>query len=116
MSRRKLLTSAAQPAPPLGKMHTEDEMRVYIRERYRINATKRTVEDWRLSGEGPPFRRSGRTPLYEEHDIDAWALRRLSRAHRCTAEEQAPSPDATPAPQRAPVKRRVRSAPEPIAS
>ena len=79
--------AAAQPAP-IGKIRNAPEQRVYLRERYGIDVSLRTLQDWRITGQGPPFRRSGRSPLYEEFDTDAWALRRL-RAHRSTSEEQA---------------------------
>jgi hypothetical protein len=79
--------AAAQPEP-LGKMRDAPEQRVYLAERWGIKVSLRTLQDWRVTGQGPPLRRSGRTPLYEEFDTDAWAMRRLSRSHRSTTEEQ----------------------------
>jgi hypothetical protein len=78
----------AAPPVQLGKMRTAPELRVYLRERYGKEVSLRTLQDWRVRGDGPPFRRFGRTPIYEEYDTDAWVLRHLSRAHRSTSDER----------------------------
>jgi hypothetical protein len=33
----------------------------------------RTLEKWRLTGEGPVFRKFGKRVLYAESDLQAWA-------------------------------------------
>ena len=33
----------------------------------------RTLEKWRVKGEGPAFRKFGRKVVYSERDLEAWA-------------------------------------------
>jgi predicted site-specific integrase-resolvase len=33
----------------------------------------RTLEKWRLTGEGPAFRKFGKKVVYAESDLEAWA-------------------------------------------
>ena len=33
----------------------------------------RTLEKWRLNGEGPAFRKFGKKVVYAESDLEAWA-------------------------------------------
>jgi hypothetical protein len=33
----------------------------------------RTLEKWRILGEGPAFRKFGRKVVYSERDLEAWA-------------------------------------------
>jgi excisionase family DNA binding protein len=45
-----------------------------------LGLSPRTLEKFRLSGEGPAFYKFGRRCLYQKADLDAWAIgrRRLS--------------------------------------
>ncbi|MCK8788169.1 helix-turn-helix domain-containing protein [Roseomonas sp. NAR14] len=48
----------------------------------RANSSVRTVQRWRVSGEGPPFVRLGPRKIgYREADIEAWVAAR-TYAHR----------------------------------
>jgi len=44
------------------------------------------LEQLAHSGKGPPFRKFGRTPLYDWGDALAWAERRLSAPRHSTSE------------------------------
>ena len=37
-----------------------------------LQHSERTLERWRLSGEGPQFVKAGRRVLYRECDLEAW--------------------------------------------
>jgi hypothetical protein len=40
----------------------------------------RTLEKWRLTGDGPAFRKFGKTVRYAESDLQAWADRQLRKS------------------------------------
>lgn len=42
----------------------------------RIQRPERTLERWRLTGEGPPFVRLGRRVAYRVADVERWLARR----------------------------------------
>lgn len=37
------------------------------------NLSPRTLEKWRVTGEGPAFIKFGRKVVYSERDLEAWA-------------------------------------------
>jgi hypothetical protein len=37
------------------------------------NLSPRTLEKWRVLGQGPAFRKFGRKVVYAESDLEAWA-------------------------------------------
>lgn len=39
--------------------------------------SERTLERWRVSGEGPPFAKLGRRVLYRQSDLDDWIASRV---------------------------------------
>ena len=45
-----------------------------------INTPERTIERWRLSGEGPAFHRLGRMVRYRRSDAEAWLAARAFRS------------------------------------
>jgi hypothetical protein len=64
----------------------------YLRERQGYG-TPSSLAKWRVTGEGPPFRRSGRLVLYDPDDIDSWAESKLTAPLRSTSEiREAPAP------------------------
>jgi hypothetical protein len=74
------------------------EAAAYMLQRCRYG-TPRSLAKWRVTGEGPPFRRSGRLILYDPDDIDSWAEARLTRPLRSTSEiREAPAPRKIAAP------------------
>jgi predicted DNA-binding transcriptional regulator AlpA len=48
-----------------------------------LGVSSRTVEVWRLTGDGPAFVKIGRLCRYRRADVDAWLL---SRTRRSTAD------------------------------
>ena len=58
----------------------------YIVERYRIPCSFKTLTNLAWKGGGPQFRRAGRIALYAQHDLDAWAIARMSPPVASTAE------------------------------
>ncbi|MCI0601188.1 MAG: helix-turn-helix domain-containing protein [Beijerinckiaceae bacterium] len=47
--------------------------------------TASTLAKLAVSGDGPPFRKRGRIPLYRAADLEAWALSQLSSPMRSTS-------------------------------
>ena len=58
----------------------------YLYFKHGICVAATTLAKWAVSGEGPPFQRDGRWPLYPRSDLDRWAERRLSPVVSPTAE------------------------------
>jgi predicted DNA-binding transcriptional regulator AlpA len=42
-----------------------------------LRLSERTLERWRVSGDGPPFAKLGRRIGYRESDLEAWINSRL---------------------------------------
>jgi len=45
-----------------------------------LHLAPRTLERWRLVGEGPPYRKFGRRALYNQEDLEHWAAAQDIRA------------------------------------
>jgi hypothetical protein len=59
----------------------------YIRETYAIPCVTTTLAKYACStGDGPPFRKAGKFPIYAREDLDEWAKRRLGKLMRSTSE------------------------------
>ena len=43
----------------------------------RLTLSERTLERWRVSGEGPPYAKLGRRVLYRQSDLDEWIAARV---------------------------------------
>ena len=56
----------ATPAPLTLAMSTKEAARL-------LSVSHRTMEDWRLSGQGPPFRKWGRLVRYHMNDLKSFA-------------------------------------------
>lgn len=54
-----------------------------------LRLKRRTLEKYRVTGGGPPFRRFGRHVRYEIHDLDEWADRRFRAS---TSDKRASGP------------------------
>ncbi|MFD5277518.1 helix-turn-helix transcriptional regulator [Pseudarthrobacter sp. NPDC058362] len=50
----------------------------------KLGVSRRVIDEWRITGQGPAFIRVGRTPRYRPEAVDAWLL---SQEHLSTAEE-----------------------------
>ncbi len=88
-SKAQLPDSTAQQATAIGPMLDDNEISQRLRERWNIRLTARGIAYLRSAGQGIPFYRDGKRPVSTEHDVDAWALRRLGRLRRSIADEQA---------------------------
>jgi hypothetical protein len=58
----------------------------YIRQTYAIPCVTTTLAKYACTGDGPPFRKAGKFPIYSREDLDAWAKRRLGKLMRSTSE------------------------------
>jgi hypothetical protein len=56
----------------------------YLREVHALSLSAHTLENLACKGEGPQFRYSGRIPIYETSDLDAYALARLGEKRQST--------------------------------
>jgi len=45
-----------------------------------LRLSERTLERWRVSGDGPPFARLGRRIGYREADLETWIASRIYRS------------------------------------
>lgn len=68
------------------KFHESASAADYIREKYGHRCSTAWLAKLRVVGGGPTFRKAGRTPIYAEDDLDAWARSRLSGPMRSTSE------------------------------
>jgi hypothetical protein len=58
----------------------------YLYRKHGITIAVTTLAKWAGSGDGPPFQKDGRWPLYRLSDLDSWAERRLSPVVTSTSE------------------------------
>src|SRR5262245_12725670 len=63
----------------------------YLEEKYGIHRAPATLAKLAVLGDGPPFRRDGRIPLYSTDDLDQWATSRLGTLMRSTSDGASPS-------------------------
>jgi hypothetical protein len=54
------------------------EVREYLYRRHGIRVAVTTLAKWAVSGDGPPFQKDGKWPVYPLSSLDDWAERRLS--------------------------------------
>jgi hypothetical protein len=64
---------------PLKRLLRRCEAAKYIREIWGIPCSPKTLAKLFCIGGGPLVRKSGRIPLYDENDLDAWVASKLSR-------------------------------------
>jgi hypothetical protein len=58
----------------------------YLADTWRISCSTATLAKLAVAGNGPEFRKAGRTPLYPQDGLDAYARSRLSRRVRSASE------------------------------
>ena len=58
----------------------------YLRSRWGIPCSEKTLAKLACVGGGPVFRRCGRTPLYTPPDLDAFAESKIGKPVRSTSE------------------------------
>jgi hypothetical protein len=63
-------TAAHAPSsPPTGNFESENELSK------RCGISARTLQGWRLKGNGPPYVRAGKRVLYPRHSTEEWLFR-----------------------------------------
>ena len=58
----------------------------YLRQRWGVPCSEKTLAKLACIGGGPAYRRFGRIPLYDAADLDEFARTRLGRPVRSTSE------------------------------
>jgi hypothetical protein len=58
----------------------------YLSDTWRISHSVATLAKLAVAGSGPEFRKAGRTPLYRQDGLDAYAQSKISRRVRSTSE------------------------------
>lgn len=72
--------------PPRLRRH---EVPAYLMEKHGIPIALATLNKIASTGGGPAMQYAGRIPLYTPESLDAWAMDRLSKPVRSTAERSA---------------------------
>lgn len=68
---------------------TRQEAAAYVRERYGLPCSPRTLAKLATVGGGPVYRRAGLRALYAPADMDEWVASRMSAPVRSTSELEA---------------------------
>ncbi len=58
----------------------------YLQETWNIPHSAGTLAKLAVTGDGPEYRKAGRTPLYPQDGLDSYARSKLTRRVRSTAE------------------------------
>lgn len=58
---------------PVVRLHTE------IEEAARLNLSKRTLQAWRVRGDGPPYHKLGALVRYDPAQVDEWLSQNAQR-------------------------------------
>ena len=66
----------------------------YLREKYCIPCSEKTLAKLACIGGGPPYHKAGRFPLYPRDSLDAWATTKLGPLVRSTSEAEQLRKDA----------------------
>jgi hypothetical protein len=61
----------------------------YLHERYGITVAVGTLNKWATTGEGPPFAKFSRWPMYRLDQLDAWSEAILSETANSTTAHDA---------------------------
>jgi hypothetical protein len=70
-----------------GRLLRRKDAAAYVQDRYGFPCSPKTLAKLAcVSSDGPPFRKAGRTPLYPQTGLDAWAQRKLGPLVRSTSE------------------------------
>jgi hypothetical protein len=61
----------------------------YLQSKFGMRCAKQTLAKLAVIGGGPKFHLANRTPLYAPHDLDDWAMSKISGPRLSTSEEAA---------------------------
>jgi hypothetical protein len=90
--RRRIKREPQNPTPPSPELTTprrllrRHEAAAYIEQTWGIPFSPGTLANLAVTGDGPAFYRTGRYPLYDTPDLDAYARRRLGPKIHSTSE------------------------------
>ncbi len=65
------------------------EVPPYAKDKYGVTISVQRLAVLAVTGEGPQFRKLGRTPYYSPEDIDRWLNERLTKPATSTAAHKA---------------------------
>jgi hypothetical protein len=68
------------------QLFRREEAARYLRDFWKIQLSAGTLAKLAVTGEGPEYRKSGRTPLYPQDALDSYAQSRLTKRVRSTTE------------------------------
>jgi hypothetical protein len=68
------------------RLFRREEATRYLQDTWSIPHSVATLAKLAVTGSGPEFRKSGRTPLYPQDGLDSYARSKLTRRVRSTAE------------------------------
>jgi hypothetical protein len=94
---RRLLADAKLREQALQLLASEDQRALlstkaaseYLRDRWGLKRSVRTLQQMRRDGDGPRYRRSGNDVVYAPVALDLWVRERFGTEVRSTAEEAA---------------------------
>jgi hypothetical protein len=66
--------------------HTRKSAAEHLKKKQGAPISESTLAKWAVDGRGPPFRRIGRNAIYEETDLDLFALSRMTPKISSTSE------------------------------
>lgn len=58
----------------------------YLEQKHGLTLAVATLAKYATVGGGPPYNKSGRFPLYEPAQLDAWAVKRLGPVRTSTSD------------------------------
>jgi hypothetical protein len=64
------------------------EAAIYVLTHWGMPLSYRTLAKLAVTGGGPAYRKAGKFPLYEAHDLDEWVQGRLGPKVKSTTEQQ----------------------------
>ena len=70
-------------------LRRRDAAAEYVRTQWGIPCSPKTLAKLAVTGGGPVFRKAGRTPLYPQDGLDAWASGKLGPRIRSSSENEA---------------------------
>ena len=85
-----------EKSEPARRFYRRDAAALYLRERWGLRCSTKTLAKWACQGGGPRMSYSGRFPVYDEADLDAWAFNRMRGPFCSTAEAMAAEGEGEP--------------------
>jgi hypothetical protein len=71
---------------PKSRLLRRREAAWYVRAKWGVPLSNRTLAKLAVIGGGPPYRKAGRFALYELRDLDTWATAKIGPKQRSTSD------------------------------